>query len=327
MKRVLVTGATGFVGRHFCAVLARAGYLARGTYRSALGLGYPSPMEWVRVPDIGPDTVWRPALEDVDYVAHLAGLAHRPGVTDEQLRDSFQHINLQGTQRLAEAVRGSGARRLLFVSSAKAMVCDASGEPDSEYGRTKLAAERKIAETLAGSATDWCVVRPCLVYGPGNLGNMARLIRLIRLGLPLPFGSIRNQKNFIYVGNLVSAMLAALTHPAASRRVYALSDGIVLSTPDLMTRLGRCSGHPVRLFPLPVGILKGVARVGDAVRDLTGVSPGWDSYSVDRLCSSLTVESNEFCDALQWRPPFSMEEGLELTLKPEESLASSARNE
>jgi nucleoside-diphosphate-sugar epimerase len=152
------------------------------------------------------------------------------------------------------------------------------------------------------------------VYGPGNLGNMARLINLIQLGLPLPFASIHNQKNFIYVGNLVSAISLAMIHPGASRRVFPVSDGISLSTPELLLYLGRHTRQKVRLFPMPVGLMKGVARVGDLIRDMTGVSVGWDSYSVDRLCSSLTVDCHEFFHDLAWKPPYSMDEGVRRTM-------------
>jgi nucleoside-diphosphate-sugar epimerase len=312
--RVLVTGATGFVGGHLCAALDDAGYDVRGTYRSNPPKGYPSRMEWTSVPDIGPETDWSAALAGVDYVVHLAGLAHRPGVRDEELKEAFHRVNVLGTERLVQAIRPSSIRRLVFVSSAKAIVTSAEGEADSEYGRTKRRAERLILEGLSGAGPDWCVLRPCLVYGPGNLGNMARLIRLVRLGLPLPFASIRNEKNFTYIGNLVSALLLSLTHPAASRRVFALSDGISISTPELMISLGRHAHRKVWLFPLPVGILKGVASIGDLIRDRMGISVGWDSYSVDRLCSSLTVDSTEFSEALGWRRPFTMDEGLAVTL-------------
>jgi nucleoside-diphosphate-sugar epimerase len=320
MSTVLVTGSTGFVGRHLCHALALRGYGVRGTYRLAPSTdGYAPEMEWVQVRDIGPDTDWQEALRGMNYVVHLAGLAHRLGADDKDLKEAFNHVNARGTARLADAIRGSSVRRLVFISSAKAMVRDAlapgaANLPDSEYGRSKFAAEQAITQALADGDADFCILRPCLVYGPGNLGNMARLMRLINTGLPLPFGSIHNRKSFIYVGNLVAAIATCLTHPAASRRTFALSDGEAISTPELLYRLGRYSSRRVRLLPMPVPLMKAIAKVGDSIRRWTGISIGWDSYSVDRLCNSLTVNAQEFFDQLQWTPPYSMEEGIRITM-------------
>ena len=319
MRRVLVTGATGFVGQHLCPALLAAGFAVRGIYRKSPTRGaWPGAMEWMQVPDIGPETEWTGVLQGVDYVVHLAGLAHRTGAKDDGLKEAFDHVNARGTAKLVDAVRRSQVARLVFISSAKVLPAQGTNKtgvfPDSNYGRSKLAAEGAISEGLAGCATDWCTLRPCLVYGPGNLGNMARLICLINTGLPLPFASIRNQKSFLYVGNLISAIQLVLIHPAASRRTFTLSDGEPVSTPELLFRLGHYARHRVRLFPMPVGMMQAVALLGDRVKEWTGISIGWDSYSVDRLCSSLTVDGREFFEELDWIPPYTAEEGMRITM-------------
>jgi nucleoside-diphosphate-sugar epimerase len=311
--RILVTGATGFVGTHLCQYLANKEYAIRATFRSAPVPVLHSRIEWIQLSEINGCTDWTDILEGIDYIVHLAGVAHRVGVSDEELRPLFDSVNRDGTRVLAEAVARSSAHRMVFVSSVKVLSADGVEQPDSAYGWSKLEAERAVAESLVGDA-DWCVLRPCLVYGPGNTGNMARLIRLSKAGLPLPFASIENRKSFLYVGNLVSAIERCLVEDRASRRKFVVSDGESLSTPDLLRLLGSCSSRRVRLFPVPVRMLKAMAKAGDAAKRITGRSVGIDSYSVDRLCSTIAFPPTEIGLSIGWQPPFSTAEGLMLTL-------------
>lgn len=266
--------------------------------------------------DVSDTTDWSGALQGVDYVVHLIGVAHHTDTDEAELVETFRRVNVGGTRSLVRDIaRNGGVRRVLFLSSAKAIgSADTGGAPNSEYGRSKLAAEEEICQGLSDSRTDWCILRPCLVYGPGNLGNMARLVRLVDTGLPLPLGGIRNRKSFLFVGNLNSAIEKALFAPQASRRRFSLSDGASLSTAELVRSIGALRPRGVRMFPLPDAMLRFGGVVGDQVKRLTGRSIGWDSYSVDRLCSSLEVDCSEFCAALQWSPPYSMAQGLEITL-------------
>jgi nucleoside-diphosphate-sugar epimerase len=317
MAKILITGATGFIGRHLCPALLDLGFEVRGSYRgSSPPRTHDSRIEWVCVGELGPETEWHSALDGVEYVVHSAGLAHQVGVDEEDIRTDLYRVNTEGTRRLANAVaERPRIKRLVFVSSIKALpnTAEPSEELDSIYGRSKQLAEDALEEELLVASSDWSILRPCLVYGPGNLGNMARLLRLINTGLPLPFASIRNRRSFLFVGNLVNAILACLTHPGASRRSFAVDDGEPLSTPDLFRELSRSACRRLWLFPLPMPVLKGVAHCGDIIEHLTGKSVGWNTYSVERLCGSLVANSSEIRDRTGWTPPYSTSQGLQIT--------------
>jgi nucleoside-diphosphate-sugar epimerase len=240
---------------------------------------------------------------------------------DDSLYDRVNHL---GTAQLARAVAQTpSVRRFFFMSSIGAVTSlsdvvvneQTPCQPDTAYGRSKLAAENAIEEILGNSQADWCIFRPPLLYGPGNPGNMERLLKLLHCPLPLPLGSIRNRRTFLYVGNLVDAICVALEHPAAARQVFCVSDGEVLSTTDLLRRLGRASRRPVRLFQFPVSGLRVLGTLGEWVRAITGRSIGLDRQVVEKLCGSLSVDSSLFRRTCSWKPPFTVEEGLIRTVR------------
>lgn len=314
--KVLVTGATGFIGRHLCVELLNGGYCVRAAYRGEIPPDRDSRIEWSQIGEVGENTDWKAALDDIDYVVHLAGLAHRVGVSDEILGAQFHEVNALGTRRLAECVaKNTSVRRLLFVSSIAALPAPHLGRPENEYGVSKRLAERYVEQLLSGPGSDWCILRPCLVYGSGNPGNMERLLRLINTGLPLPFGAIHNRRSFIFVGNLTSGIRHCLSHPAARKRAFNISDTEPVSTPNLLRLLGKHSHRKVRLVPAPLPFLRMLGCVGDTVKRGFGISTGFDSYSIAKLCNSLTVDCSEIRDT-GWNPPYSVEEGIRMMMHP-----------
>jgi nucleoside-diphosphate-sugar epimerase len=323
MKSVLLTGATGFVGSHLARALSAAGWQVRAVSRRPdLGRRDNPELEWVGIDAIDRHTNWDPLLEGVDVVVHAAGVAHRIA-KGERVPDSlYDEVNHRGTDRLAECARLAGIRRFVFISSIGAVadnseaVIDESTPctPATPYGRSKLAAERAVAERLDGSATEWSVLRPPLLYGPGNSGNMGRLLRLIRLPLPLPLGAIRNRRSFMYIGNLVSAVAVAVTHPAAAGQVFCVADEETLSTPQLIEALGRASGKPIWLVGASLSSLQRIGRLGDLIGTWTGRSPGFDSESVRKLCGSLSLSAARIREQCGWEPPVRLADGLSATL-------------
>ncbi len=161
--------------------------------------------------------------------------------------------------------------------------------------------------------TDRGCILTLLVYGPGNPGNMERLLRLIGTGMPLPFGSVRNLRSFIFVENLVDGILAVLRFPGQIREIFSVTDGTDLSTRDLVKTLAECSGLRVRLVPVPIAALRRVARCADIIGRLTGHSLPFDSYSVGRLTESLIVDGSQFRAKFCWEPPVEPRRALALT--------------
>lgn len=321
---VLVTGATGFIGGHLCSYLDAKGYRVRGTFRPGESReGYPAKMSWVRIKDIGSYSEWQESLVGIDYVVHLAALAHRVGKEAQGRFDEYMSVNAIGSQWLARSIAdNSEVKRFVFLSSvgavrtlsAKRLDETSPCEPDTDYGRSKRVAELLIQEELRNSVSDWCIIRPTLVYGPGNPGNMARLLGLVSRGVPLPLGGIKNVRSFLFVGNLVDLIEKILAHPGASRRIFMVSDGEDISTSELILRLAKCVQKRLRLISVPIFLLKVFGHIGDWINGWVGLNIGLDSYSVERLTGSLYVDTRAVRESLGWEPPYSMDAGLSLTL-------------
>lgn len=282
-----------------------------------------SSAEWVRVRSLEPTEFLLKLVEGFDAVIHLAALAHQYGRAAFDRRTEFFRINVEGTRTVVRASRAVGVRRIVFLSSVAA-VCSQSEvwvneqtpcRPNSDYGRSKLEAEHVLASELSGARTEWCVLRPPLAYGPGNPGNMERLMRLIGLGLPLPLAGIRNLRSFIFLDNLVDAIAKVALDDRELNGTYMVSDGSDFSTPQLISTLASAAGKAVRLFSVPSGLLKAAGLTGDMLNTIRGVKFGIDSYSVERLLGSLPVQSSSFRTFFQWQPPVTWAEALERTCR------------
>lgn len=296
MARVLVTGATGFIGRGLLPVLLTRGWTVRAALhrRSAAGAGFPAAVETVAVGPVQGTTDWRVALDQVDAVVHLAALAH-----ENHSPAALQAVNVVGTLALARAMMAAGRGRLVFISSVKAgIVTEDSRDLATAYGQAK----RRAEEALAGvPGLDRVVLRPHLVYGPGVGGNFARLLRWVAAGWPLPLGGIRNRRGLLFRDNLADAIAHALVHPAARGRCYTLHDGTPLATPELIRALAAALDCPARLWSLPPALLAGAATV-------LGQRAAWS-----RLAESLCVEDPALHRELGWTPPVTTADGLRQT--------------
>lgn len=317
--KLLITGATGFVGTAFCQrVQEHPDWSVCCAMRQPRSIYFPS----VIVGSINGLTDWTTALRGVDAVIHLAAYAH---VTQKSRIDhqALYETNVLGTQNLVEQSILAGVQHFIFISSIGAMASSSSKvlteidpcRPDSLYGRSKLQAEQTLAEISQGTSMAYTILRPPLVYGPGNPGNMARLQKLIRRSLPLPLASIHNQRSFVYVDNLVDALLTCLTHPAARNQTFLVSDGQDISTPELIRKIAQYSHLPSRLFPLPLPLLTAAGYLGDRLETWLHRSLPLNSDTLLKLTQSLAIDSRKIRETLQWQPPYTLDEGLEATVR------------
>lgn len=301
--RILVTGAGGFIGRSLVPELLAGGHEVIAATRAAAPLAGATP---VRMPELGPEADFAPCLKGVDAVIHLAGRAH---VLQESagpdLERLYFKINCEGTRALAAQAAAHGVNHLVFLSSCHAVSAASETRltgkteplPSSTYGRSKLAAETALKAELDHTPCVYTILRPPLVYGPGNLANFARLIKLVRSGIPLPFASVRNRRSFLSVRNLTDVIAHCLRNKKAADRTFYPSDGVDVSTPELMIALAEAFGLHARLFPFPALLLDSLSR-------LPGMGP------LRKLVSSLYVDSRPLTLELGWVPPQTLGEGL-----------------
>lgn len=246
-------------------------------------------------------------MEGVNVVVHLAARTHVLRDKRGNAIAAYRRVNVDGTRRLAEAAAEAGARRFVFLSSikvngekTKSKPFDESDipRPEDAYGITKLEAERALVRAAAGTGMSVTILRPPLVYGAGVKGNFLALLKMLRKGVPLPLASIDNRRSFIYLGNLVSAIMACVSSDRAADRTFLVSDGEDLSTPDLIRRLALALGVSHRLYPFPMaGLRFAGALLGR--RD-----------QIARLVDSLQVDSARIREELGWTPPVSVAQGL-----------------
>ena len=308
MTEVLVTGASGFVGRALCAALGVQGCLVRGAART---LPDRSQTPSIAVGDIGPVTDWRAAVTGCEAVVHLAAHVHVKRRLASNAAGEFHRVNVEGTENLARQAARAGARRFVFLSSVKvngetsterAFVESDPVMPTDAYGASKAEAEKRLRIIASETGMEVVIVRPPLVYGPGVKANFLGLLRAVDSWVPLPLSSIANVRSLVYVGNLVHALSACLTHPAAADRTFFVSDDHDVSTPQLIREIATALGKKPLLFPFPPLLLRGAGL-------LTG-----RAEQVARLTGSLQVDISSIKTALDWRPPFSMQQGLAQTV-------------
>lgn len=303
--RLLLTGASGFIGRALGQALLAAGYRLREAGRRPGLAG----SEFFAADLEGP-VDWRPALAGVDCVVHAAGMAHVPaaGLSPADV-GRVRRVNALAAEELALAAAQAGVRRLVFVSSAKVLGEAADPEspfaaasppaPADAYARIKLEAEERIA---AVAGLPWVILRPPLVYGPGVKGNFARLASWVRRGWPLPLGGIDNRRSLLFVGNLADAVLACLVREEALGRRLLLGDETPVSTPQLLRAMAQAAGCRIRLLPLPPALLAAGAA-------LAGRREDWA-----RLAGSFVLDTGETRRCLGWSPRIGLEEGLAQSL-------------
>jgi UDP-glucose 4-epimerase len=298
MTRILVTGASGFVGRALVTELANAGHIVRAAMRQPADV-FPRSVEAVAVSDLTRPVEWRPLLKGMETVVHLAGIAHAgPGIPDE----SYDRINRQATVELAHTAKAVGIRHLVFMSSIRAQSGPSSTtiqteitlpQPTDAYGRSKLAAE----EAVRTSGVPFTILRPVLIYGSNVKGNLARLMQIAQKPWPLPLGLCRNRRSLLSRQNLVEAIHVVLRSPAAQGETYVVSDPIPLTLAEIVAALRAGYGRAPGLLPIPPAFFAMAFRAG-------GRGEEWD-----RIGGSLVADPGKLLRA-GWTPTVETRTGL-----------------
>ncbi|WP_321898272.1 NAD-dependent epimerase/dehydratase family protein [Paraburkholderia heleia] len=312
MSHVLVTGANGLVGRALCAALSRHGHDVTALLRSG-SVGVDAVREWHHetADFVGLQEAWPNGLSP-DCVVHLAARVHVMRDDAPDPLAAFYATNVEGTLRVARAAQASGARRMVFVSSIKAVAEVDGGVPLAEsvppmpldpYARSKRAAEEALWRLSEETGLEVVVVRPPLVYGPGVGANFLQMMDALWRGVPLPLGSVSARRSLVYTENLADALMHCITDLRAANACFHVADADDLSVAQLLRGLGRHLSKPARLIPVPTGLLR-------AAGTLTG-----RAAQLERLTSSLRVDTSLIHERLGWQPPFAVEEGLEATAR------------
>jgi nucleoside-diphosphate-sugar epimerase len=306
IPRLLITGATGFVGKAVCEQAVRHGLAVKGALR--IHGEVPNCIEPFVVGEINVARDWGSALRDVNAVIHLAARVHVMHDTEADPLTAFRAVNVQGTLNLARQAAAAGVKRFVFISSVKvngestppgrAFTEADAPNPQDAYGQSKHEAEQGLRQFNADTGMEVVIIRPPLVYGPGVKANFAALMRVVQRGWPLPLGAVHNQRSLVALSNLVDFIVACITHPQAANQTFLVSDGQDLSTTELVRGMARAAGVPARLLPVPVWALQ------------AGASLLGKGDTVQRLCGNLQVDISKARSLLGWVPPVTVEEGL-----------------
>lgn len=305
---ILLTGATGFVGsaliEKFTENEVDVAVLVRSNY----------PALFDGVEQVISDITNLSALDSIflkrcDVVLHAAARAH---IKNDEATDpvvEYRKVNRDATLTLARLAADSGVRRFVFLSSigvngninTQPFTENDAPHPHDTYALSKYEAEQGLLEISEETGMEVVIIRPPLVYGPNAPGNFASLVKWVKKGVPLPFGSVHNQRSLVALDNLVDFITLCVDRersPGAANQVFLISDGEDVSTYQLLSKVGRAYGLKARLLPIPIGLMKFFARfLGKKA-------------VADRLFGNLQVDSSKARNLLGWEPVITMDEQL-----------------
>lgn len=310
--KIVVTGADGFVGQRLCARLEREGWDVRKVIRRR-STNAPSSTSST-ISDLTEFSDWPTLLDGARAVVHLAAMTHSGGLRGGAALERYRSLNVDVSGNLARAAQECGVSKFVYMSSIKVngeSSRTADGRmhafspsdvpaPIDNYGRTKWEAEKKLDSILAGSSTQLTILRPPLIFGPGQKANIQRLMRAVAREATLPFGGLENRRSYIYVDNLAAAVALALRGHDLTARTYTLAD-VTLSTPELILAMAKALGVPVSMPGLPRFVYRGLEL-------LPGIGP-----KISRLTGDLAVDSSAAIELLGWRSEVEFEAALAVT--------------
>lgn len=285
------------------SALAKAGHHVRAASRKRTAIADAPGVEWAELPDLEHKVDWAPLLGGMDIVIHLAAIAHRSHIDSGQ----YTRANRVATASLARACAEHGIKRIIFMSSIGAQAGSAADYvvtetdeplPITAYDRAKLAAEEEIRR----SGVPFSILRPVIVYGPGAKANIAMLMRIAALPLPLPFGAFKNRRSLLSIDNLVQAVMLCLDNPETIGRTFIVCDPEPITLADMLATLRRAAGRSPNLVPVPPVLVRALVIAA-------GRQSLWDRIGRELVASSADLQQ------VGWSPRVETREGLRAMVK------------
>ena len=306
MKKICITGANGFIGKSICRSLINTDIKVRAFIRSHKEKIEANNIEYIKIDRDFNKVKWEDFLNGYDCVIHCAGSV--PSFKKNKDFETYKAINIDGTTFLAEKSAKVNVKRFIFLSSINVLgsntnnkrpfFYDDNPKPITDYGLSKLEAEIKLKTISENTGLEIVIIRPPIVYGPEASGNLKRLSNLVKSGIPLPFSKIENKRSLIGISNLVEVIKCCIENPNASGKVFLVSDGEDLSTPQLINYIAKSMGRSPKLFPLSNGLLKFLSKIFNRKEEM------------DRLLGSLQVDITYTSKVLNWTPSVSVSQEI-----------------
>ncbi len=303
---IAITGANGFLGSYLSNYLEKQNFNIRRIQRKK------TTRNSFLIKEINENTDWSKALKDVEIVIHCAGKAHIFNNSVATIK-SIYSTNLSATKKLAKQASEIGVKKFIFISTVKVFgektnfdskfSLDSPLSPSDHYSKSKLEAEFVLKEITSKSSMSLIIIRPPLIYGPGVKANFFKMINYVYLGIPLPFGNIKNKRSIIFLGNLADFIRACIKIKDLKKQIFIPTDKTPLSTPELILKIANSLNKTPKLIKIPKFFLLFLSRIT------------FRKNMVDKLISSLNIDSNKSHNYIKWNPPFTTEEGLFQTAK------------
>jgi nucleoside-diphosphate-sugar epimerase len=304
--KILVTGCTGYIGAALLKTLSEGGeFCAIGASRQIVQT---RENDIFSVGEMDDTADWKNVLNGVDVVIHAAGVAHRLRDRTNDLKEDYRRINVEGTLNLANQAVRCGVKRLIYISSigvnglnspfGKSFSEIDEPSPQNEYSLSKLQAEKELLQLSSATGLEVVIIRPPLVYGYKAPGNFDKLKNALRSRWLLPLKSVNNSRSFIALDNLVDFILACVRHEAAANQIFLVSDGVDISTPELISSIAEAMKVRARLISFPIILLKISTK-------LLGRSDAFNG-----LCGNLQINISKANKLLGWTPPLSFKDGI-----------------
>ncbi|WP_256380602.1 MULTISPECIES: NAD-dependent epimerase/dehydratase family protein [Paenibacillus] len=302
---MLVTGATGYIGQAVVKAISEK-YRVLAVSRQEQPIKLNNNVEYIRITGSFDEVEWEPILNNVDIIIHLAARVHVINETSREPLQEFRRVNVKGTEHLVRSAAIAGVKRFIFMSSI-AVVAEQStvpineesmAKPETPYGISKWEAEKLVQQISDENAMEWVILRPPMVYGAKAPGNFMRLSNIIRKGTPNPLGAIYNKRSFIFIENLVDAIVLCTQHSKAAGSIYHVSDDEALSTTEFIRQIAKAMNVNLLLIPIPQSLLifmAGILGKKNLIRKLT---------------ESLIIDNSKIKSELGWKPPYTIYKAL-----------------